>query len=260
MRTPERWAIAVRAPDGGIHSESHQIVSPRRSRMRFVRGPLVLGDAVRIGIRGLQVALRISTGAEPTLAQLASTFAAIGVGFAAVFVVGPGIAVGAVGMQGPVRGAVEGALRVGAFVGYLLAVSRSREAGRLFAYHGAEHKVIAAFEHLGRLPSGDEAREPSPVHPRCGTSFLTLFVVVASVVYAFAPAAPLLTGAAIRVVLAPLVAGVAFEVMRTGAEAAERWWGRALTLPGRMMQRITTREPTDSQLAVAHAALAELLV
>jgi uncharacterized protein YqhQ len=259
IRSPGRWAIAVRGPGGDIHTESHVLTEPSAARRRpFVRGPLALAEAVRIGVRGLQVAFRVQTGTAPETSAMLTTFAALGVGFLLVFVAGPALAAGLMDLGWAGAAAVEGLLRVAIFVGYLLVVSRSPSARRLFAYHGDEHKVIAAFESKGALPSVAEAREPSPVHVRCGTSFLTLFMLWAALVYALPGREPLWLGGLVRVALAPLVAGLAFETMRATATGGRRWWARAISWPGRLMQRITTREPTDDQLQVARAALIEL--
>jgi uncharacterized protein YqhQ len=128
----------------------------------------------------------------------------------------------------------------------------------LFAFHGAEHKVVAAVERVGGIPDHGTARAASPVHPRCGTNFVALFVLAGGVMNSFVPRDPLWAGAVWRVLLVPVGAVVAFEVMRAAAREPGAAWSRLVTWPGRALQRITTREPTDDQLEVAFAALGAL--
>lgn len=254
MRTPHRWAVAVRRPDGSIHTEAHDIAERRPLvRISFVRGLVALSDAVSIGLRALRIAVRETTGVEPTAGQVRSTLAAIALGVAALFVVAPGILVA--GWEEVVADVGEALLRAAVLVVYLAVVARSEGARRLFSYHGAEHKVVAAFESKGAEATLEDARARSPVHPRCGTSFIALFVIVAGVVYAFVPRLPLWAGAAWRLGLAPVTAALAYELMRATARGERALLGRVLSWPGRLLQRVTTREPDPDQLDVARAAL-----
>jgi uncharacterized protein YqhQ len=263
MRTPDRWAVAVRAPDGSIYSEAHPVRSVAAShpfaRRALVRGPVALVEAMTVALDAIRVAIRVATGADPDRRQVATTLGAAGFTFLVLFVAGPGVAVGAAHVGGVGGAAAEAAVRLAMFAVYLLLVSRSRGASQLFAYHGAEHKVIAAFERAGVLPSREQARAASPVHDRCGTNFATLIVLCAGVVYAVVPRAPLWAGALWRALLFPVVGAVAYEIMRLAAREHTQLWARVVTWPGRAAQRITTREPHDAQLEVAHAALERLL-
>jgi uncharacterized protein YqhQ len=213
---------------------------------------------VSIGLEALRVAVRETTGIVPTRGQIASTLAAAGAGVIAIFVVAPAV-------FAPVAGdlaadVLEASGRAAVLVVYLVAVSRSETAQRLFGYHGAEHKVIAAFEHHGDRPTNDQAMARSPIHPRCGTSLIALFVIVAGVVHAFVPRQPVWLGGALRVLLVPIDAGIAYELIRASAASYERSIAaRLLSLPGRILQRLTTREPTDEQLAVAMSAFDALV-
>lgn len=252
----------MRRADGLLHIERHSVpeaTGVRRALSKtLLRGLAALADAVHVGVRGLQVAFRIGTGAELTRRQLMQVFGVLGGSVLVVFVAGPGIAASVLAPDAAAD-AVEGAGRVAMFVLYLALVSRSASGRRLFSYHGAEHKVIAAFERRGRMPEPDDARASSPVHPRCGTNFLTLCVVVCGVVYAFVPRLPVWTGAAWRVGLVPVVCVLAYELMRSAARRPGAAWARAVTFPGRAAQRLTTREPAPEQLEVALAALGELV-
>jgi uncharacterized protein YqhQ len=149
----------------------------------------------------------------------------------------------------------EGALRVGILIGYIAIVGRLPDIARVFAYHGAEHKAVNAYEARLEL-STPIVRTQSRFHPRCGTSFLLIVMIVAIVVFSFLGRPPLLLRVASRVVLIPVVAGLSYEIIR--AAAALRWV-RPLVAPGLWLQRLTTREPDDTQVDVAIRALREVL-
>ncbi|MGH7859371.1 MAG: DUF1385 domain-containing protein [Candidatus Binatia bacterium] len=246
-----------------MHVERHPV--PEATGFRRVlsrtalRGLAALADAMHVGVRALQVAVRIGTGDELTRPQLLQVFGVLGVSVLVVFVAGPGVAAAAIPAPDAVADVAEGTGRLAMFVLYLALVARSASGRRLFSYHGAEHKTIAAFERRGGMPAVDDARASSPVHPRCGTNFLTLCVLVAGVVYAFVPRSPVWTGAAWRVLLVPAVAVGAYELMRIAARSSGAVWARVVTMPGRTAQRLTTREPSPDQLEVAMAAIGELL-
>ena len=257
MRTPERWAVAVRRPDGEIHSEVHRVDPSTLTRSALTRGLAALSQAMSIGLRALRIAVRETTGVEPTAGQVRSTLVPIAIGVVALFVVAPGIfGAGEVDRTADI---LEASARAAVLVIYLLAVSRSAGARRLFEYHGAEHKVIAAFEERGPQATIEEAKARSPIHPRCGTSFIALFVIVAGVVHAFAPRAPLWANAAWRIALTPLDVAIAYEVMRVTARAERSLFARLISWPGRLLQRLTTREPSADQLDVARTALGAAL-
>jgi uncharacterized protein YqhQ len=262
MRTPERWAVAVRRPDGSIHTEAHD-VAERWPRLRgtVLRGPAALAESLAVGSQALRVFLRETTGVEPTVGQLGLTFGAFGIAVLAIFVVGPGVIASAPAptlWAGVSRDLLETGLRVAVLLAYLGAVSRSESARSLFAYHGAEHKVVAAFERHGRSPSASEACGESPVHMRCGTNFVAIFVLCCAVVYDFVPQGSVGVAIAGRIVGLPIVVALAYETMRAAAGRAGSRWARAVSWPGRMLQRLTTREPSDDKLAVAVAAFEAL--
>jgi uncharacterized protein YqhQ len=153
---------------------------------------------------------------------------------------------------------VEKLIRIAIFLGYLVLISRMKALRRLFEYHGAEHKTISCYE-AGLDLTAENAQRFSRLHPRCGTSFLLIVMIVAVVVFA-----PLGTPAwywlfASRVIGIPVVAGLAFEVIKFFGRNRRRRWARALMWPGMQLQRLTTREPDASQLAVAIAAMEAVL-
>jgi uncharacterized protein YqhQ len=144
----------------------------------------------------------------------------------------------------------EGLIRLAMFLGYLLLIGRVPEIQRVFAYHGAEHKTINAFE-AGAPLTVEGVRPCSVQHPRCGTGFLLVVAVLCIVVFAFLGRPPLPLRLASRVLLIPLVAALAYELLRLGANHYHRATVRALLRPSLALQRLTTREPEDSQLEVA---------
>jgi uncharacterized protein YqhQ len=212
-----------------------------------------------MGIQAIAASVRVTTGADSGPRDVASTLGAVAFTFLVLFVAGPGVAVGATGLHGAAADFAEAAARVAMFVVYLALVSRSASAAELFRYHGAEHKVIAAYERLREVPSIDDARNESPVHNRCGTNFAMLFVIVAGFAFAPVPRAPLWAGGVLRIVLVPVVAALAYELMRLAARERDEAWARIATSPGRAAQRLTAREPTTAQLEVARAALETVL-
>lgn len=258
VRTPTRWALAVRRSDGSIHSEAHPVIERwARLRRTFLRGVVALVDAVSIGLRANEIALRETSGLRAE-GSVGVVLVPIAIAVIAIFVVFPGIATARwAGIRGDVA---EASLRASVLLVYLGGISRSATAQRLFAYHGAEHKAIAAYERLGRLPSMDEARRESPVHVRCGTDFIALFVMACGVVFSFVPREPLWVASVLRIALLPVAMAAAYEVMRAAASRDGSIGSRAITFPGRALQHITTREPTDEIQEVAVAALAAAVV
>src|SRR5919199_10161 len=153
---------------------------------------------------------------------------------------------------------VEGIVRTAIFLGYLLLLSRLRDLRRVFEYHGAEHKTISCYE-AGLDLTPENAQRFSRLHPRCGTSFLLIVMIVAIVVFAplGTPAWYLLVAS--RILGVPLIAGISFEVIKWAGRNRRKGWVRTLMWPGMQLQKLTTREPDLPQLAVAVAALEAVL-
>lgn len=204
-------------------------------------------------MRAIAIALRWSTGEEVRREAVGVVAAPVVAGVVGIFIALPGMLTA--GLPDLAADVTEAASRAAMLLVYLAALSRSATSQRLFGYHGAEHMAIAAFERLGRMPSAAEARAESPVHVRCGTDFLALIVIASGFVYSSVGRQPLWAGALMRVALLPVVAALAYEVMRWCAASPDRLWSRLLTWPGRSLQRVTTRAPDDGQLEVALAAL-----
>lgn len=261
MRSPRWWAVAVRRPDGELHTESHPIHGmlarhPRLARTPL-RGALGLADAVAVGLRALAVASQRSQDGDEEAASGGVASAALFVlaFFIVLFLLLPVLLVGGRGLWG--LNLLEGVLRIGILCAYVLVISRLGGVARLFGYHGAEHKVIAAYEAGGR-PDAAEAWAHRTQHVRCGTNFLALAMLIALVVYLPLPRDPWWERLVLQLLLLPVVAALAYELLRLGGRFPRNPLVRAVSGLGLLLQRITTREPCEDQLEVALASFTEL--
>jgi uncharacterized protein YqhQ len=284
MRGISTWAVAVRKPlpeqleEGGLDAEeaplgeievvSHPLTSVLKKhrvlRLPLIRGVVALGESLAIGFKALGISAN---------AQLPEDEKEISGGvWAGTVVVAVLLAVGLffvipVGLTSLIKDQlnssflfwlVEGILRTAIFLGYLLLLSRLRDLRRVFEYHGAEHKTISCYE-AGLELTPENAQKFSRLHPRCGTSFLLVVMIVA--IFVFAPIGLpawywlVLT----RIVGVPLIAGISFELIKFAGKNRRRPWVRAIMWPGLMLQKLTTREPDLTQLAVAIAAMNAVL-
>ncbi len=264
MRGTDAWAVAVRRPSGEIYLERHATSDlPKRVwlwRLPLFRGMFALADALRVGTRALTVSANESVEDDEQLSSSefgGSLLFALLV-FVGVFVVLPNLGLAplrsAVG-DGLAYHLVEGVIRVVIFLAYLMAIALVGDIRRVFAYHGAEHQTIAAWEHGEALEPASIGRH-STMHVRCGTNFLIMVMLIAIIVYSVAgsllppPGDGVLAGIAyhvlLRVALLPLVAGLAYEGLRLGA-GRDNVVVRALMKPGLWLQHITTR-PSDPEM------------
>ncbi len=287
MRGVGSWAVAVRTPtpeqlaatggsglerdqepEGPIQVTQHRFTSVLRRhrvlRLPVVRGVVALGESMRLGFRALQLSIDATMGGEgqelsPGMWVLSLV---LGIGLAVgLFFVVPVTLTSLVRDQlgsATLFWLVEGALRTAIFVGYLTVLARLDHLRRLFEYHGAEHKAIACHE-AGTDLTPEHAQRFSRLHPRCGTSFLLVVMVVAIFVFAplGLPAWWLLVTT--RILGVPLVAGLSFELIKATARHRTAPWARLVIWPGMQLQKLTTREPDLKQLAVAIAALSAVL-
>ena len=153
---------------------------------------------------------------------------------------------------------LEGLIRIVIFVGYLLLVSRSAEIRRVFQYHGAEHMTIHALEHEDPLDI-QHVRQYPTAHQRCGTEFLVIFIILSILMFSLLAGQNLWVSIVGRILLVPVIASLAYELLRFGARHRHRWWLRWLYLPGIWLQAITTRQPDDGMIEVAIASMREAL-
>ncbi|MGI9953120.1 DUF1385 domain-containing protein [Moorellaceae bacterium AZ2] len=263
MRGPRRLAVAVRRPAGDILVESQPFTSwaVRHPLLRwpFFRGVVALVESLVLGVRYLSLSANLALEEEEeelTTRDLILTVALAVVGAVALFVLLPA----AVAMFShrflPLYGQniLEGVLRLALFLTYVLAISRVKEIQRVFQYHGAEHKVINALE-AGEELTVERVRPYSTLHPRCGTSFLLLVLVLTIIFFSLLGKGDLLWRLASRLVLLPVIAGVAYEIMKFSSRHMDLLLVRAVVAPGLWLQKLTTREPDDGMLEVALKAL-----
>ena len=268
MRGATRMAIAVRDPTGNIvvHSEplNPKIYAGRISKLPFLRALTALWDALVLGIRGLLFSADVALGEEggDFAGPVAWGTVALSLTLAvAIFLVAPLLLVRLLERyiaSALASNVAEGLIRLAFLLLYIYAIGFIPDIKRVFAYHGAEHKTINAYEGGADL-SVDGVRPYPKAHARCGTAFLLTVAVVTILVFAPLGKPPLLWRVLSRLVLLPLITGIAYEILRLTARLADRPLMRLLIAPNLALQRLTTREPDDAMLEVAIAALKAVL-
>jgi len=278
MRSPSSWAVAVRKPNGKIAQVVNEIASPmakrRIWRLPVIRGIIALGESLAIGFRALAISANYAAAGENpnsesgeeeevstelSRGQLIFAFA-IAIGFAVMlFKVTPALITNWL----PVHGTsgfvvVEGGIRVALFVGYLALISLLPDLRRVFQYHAAEHKAINCYE-AGDELTPENVQRHSLIHVRCGTAFLLWVMVIAIFVFAFFGHPVWYWLIATRILLLPVIAGLAYELIRFAGKHADNGAVRAAMAPGLWLQRLTTRQPTLDQLEVSIRALEQVL-
>jgi uncharacterized protein YqhQ len=259
MRGATTWAVAVRDPDGSVKVDVREVPgwAERYRNIPVVRGVMGLVESLGLGYRALTWSANQQVPPEDQVSEkvMGWSVGIAAIAFSALFILLPALAGRSLGhlFHGsfPI---VEGIARLAIFVVYLLAISRLRDIRRVFQYHGAEHKAIAAYENDVEL-TPETAQQFSTAHVRCGTNFLLTVMVVAILVYAVIPRPNLLFVIGSRIVLVPLIAGLSYEVIRMAARNMQRGFVRAAMRPGLLLQRLTTREPDLDQLEVAITSL-----
>jgi uncharacterized protein YqhQ len=264
MRAPAAWSVAVRLPDGSITARRDGLarLSERRraARIPYLRGIFVLGESLSLGFQALGwSAMKASEEEEEepiTKAQVGWTMAVALVLFAGFFILIPAFVAGAVSTDsGLVFNVVEGLLRLGLFVGYIWLIGRSKEIARVFEYHGAEHMSIHAYE-AGEPLSVASVSRYRPEHPRCGTSFLLIVVVGSIVLFTFLGVPDGIFYLVVsRLAGIPIIAGVAYELLRWSGTRPDGTLAKVLAAPGIWLQKLTTARPDESQIEVAIASL-----
>lgn len=262
MRGSGRMATAVRTQDGAIVVKSNQMRSFSDRflifKKPFLRGTVALFESLIIGIRSLSWSAKMAGEEEEQLSDK-ELVATIGVAFvlaAALFIALPTVAAKLfhAWSEDPLfLNLTEGFLRLVIFLAYIWAISRMKDIQRVFQYHGAEHKTIFCFE-AGLALTTDNVQRFERFHPRCGTSFLLIVMLVSIVVFAFCGWPDLLVRIVSRIALLPVVAGISYEAIRL-AGRSNNPIVRILSLPGLWLQRLTTREPDASMIEVAIESL-----
>jgi len=274
MRSLSGYSVAVRQPDGGVAIRKDRLTSVTAKypilKTPILRGSVVLIQSLILGIRALNYSAVVSSVDEEGEEELSGWAVAGSMAFALVLGVGVFI-LAPLALTNLIRhyavpsmgnfayNIVDGVIRAVFFFIYVWSISFLEDIRRVFAYHGAEHKTVYTFEAQEEL-TVENARTKSRLHPRCGTSFLLFVLAVSIVVFSLVPpTAAFAVKFGARVVLLPLIAGIAYEIIRFSARHIENKACRAAITPGLWLQRITTREPDDAQLEIAIIALREAL-
>jgi len=272
MRSPNFWGMAVRTPSGDMDLRAERFRSVTRKsklfRLPIVRGALSLGETLWLGMKALTLSTNIALGEEQELSkkEIAGTLIfALVLGFG-LFLVAPVMGTKGLGsllgssIENPILfNLVEGVIRIAIFIAYLLGITLvSKDIKRFFAYHGAEHKAIKVYERGEELVP-ENARKLDTSHVRCGTSFILYVLVLSILVFSLLGVEGWLYMLASRVIVIPLVAGIAFEFIMWSARNQDNAIVRALVWPGLQLQKLTTREPSDDMVEVAMASLKKVL-
>jgi uncharacterized protein YqhQ len=271
MRGPSCWAVAVRTPEGGIENVVRDVSSPMKRhrvwRLPVIRGVVALGESLAIGFRALAISANVAAREEDddgnvvteiTRGQIIFSFA-IAIGFALMlFKVGPALLTNWLPIEGTTWFViVEGLIRVGVFIAYIGLIGLLPDLKRVFMYHGAEHKTINALERGSEL-TPEKVQKFSLIHPRCGTAFLLWVMVLGIFVFAFVGRPVWYWLIVSRILLLPVIAGLAYELIRYAGKHQDNRVLMTLLAPGLWLQRLTTREPTLDQVEVSIRAIQEV--
>ena len=270
MRGENTLAIAVRKGTGDVGIEGWPVKRsehrPRFLRWPFIRGTVNLVDSLMIGVKTLVFSANQSLDdgeEEETLSNteiIITVALALGLGIVLFFLL-PAFLAQIIRRWAPgraIQNTLEGLVRIAIFLLYVFGISHVKDVQRVFQYHGAEHKTIFAYE-AGKPLDVENARGMSRLHPRCGTSFLLLVIVVSILLYSLLPPLTMVQRLLSRLALLPVIAGIAYELIRLAGDKLDHPVVAAISWPGMQLQRLTTREPDESQLEVAIAALTRVL-
>ena len=267
IRGRTHFGLAVRRQDGTIHRHHEKLSNLYTGRLRrlpLVRGVLVLVESLALGIKVFQHSANVAVRDQQADDEKEMPGWALGATLLVSMVLGIGLffllPLFLVGLIDPMissdlaSNSIEGAFRLVILTGYVWAISLMRDIKRVFAYHGAEHMTVHAYE-AGLPLVVDNVRKFGTPHPRCGTAFLMTVVLVSVIVFAFLQRPPMEWRILSRIVLLPVIASISYEVIRFSG-AHQRWWlGQLIAKPGLLLQRLTTRPPDDSQIEVAICAM-----
>lgn len=280
MKGPKKVCAAVRRPDGQIETKEEPCLPSKWSKIPLVRGVIGMVESLILGYRWLMYSAEISMGEDAAqeeeskldrwlnehLGEKAQnfimSFAAVLGGLMALilFMILPTTIVGLLSKVVPldgVRTLLEGILKMVMFVAYLAVVRNMKEIKRMFRYHGAEHKTIACYE-AGEALTVENIRKHSRFHPRCGTSFLVLVLLVSVLLFSVLPWSSTSLRVVLKLLLLPLVMGISYELIKI-AGRYNNIFTRVISAPGLWIQRLTTSEPDDSMIEIAIAAVLPVL-
>jgi len=262
MRSARSMAVAVRNPSGDIELFTKTLSGPLRGSIAskpFVRGVVGLVDAFSLGMRSLIYSASVSEGNEADFEgplESGTILLSLGIGIGMFFLLPATLAQSGeqwLGLSVGVGNLLEGVIRLALVVGYIWSIGFIPDIGRIYGYHGAEHKTIHAFEAKAKLTPDTVARFPRE-HPRCGTAFLLVVVVISVLIFSVFGPLPFIWRLGTRLLLLPVLASVAYEYLRLTAKNMHIGIVRVLVQPTLALQRLTTRDPDYDMLAVAISA------
>jgi len=266
MRGKRNLAMSVRRPDGKLQVIKQPLANIYKGRLReipLVRGVIVLIETLVLGVQALLHSAQIASAEEekiPTAALWGIVVASMAFAVALFFIT-PLLATRYFDIyiaSDLISNLIEGLVRIGIFIAYLKLIGLFPDIKRVFAYHGAEHKVVNAYE-AGCPLELEAIKSYSTAHARCGTSFIFAVLIIAILVFALLGRPSLWLSILSRIILLPVIAALGYEVTRFGASHAKNILAQVLLAPGLMLQAMTTREPDDSQLETAISALNEVI-
>ena len=267
MRSKHFWALAVRKPDMTIYTKLFNDVSLTNKNkvlgFMFIRGIVALIESMALGFKALSYSVNEATEEEIKFSKREMTISVI---IAVVFAVGvffilPTIIGRSFSEFFPnaiVYNLLEGLIRIGFFLIYILLVSQIKDIKRIFQYHGAEHKTIQAYENDEELKP-EIVRKYSTIHVRCGTSFLIIVMIVAILIFALLGKQPMIWRIISRILLLPIIAGISYELIRLAGKFSKYKVVNILFYPGLLLQKITTKEPDNDQIEVAISSFKKVI-
>lgn len=267
MRSPLKYAIAVRKPDKKITLKIGNF-NPISTRIKFLKWPIFRGvvnlvESLVLGLRALTYSAEQATGEEEKINNWEIFFAILAALalFIVFFIIFPTTIARFLDRYLPnliIYNLFEGILRISIFIAYLFFISKIKDVKRVFEYHGAEHKVIYAYE-AGEELKVDKIRNYSTLHPRCGTSFIFIVLVISILVFSLLGKQTLLLRILYRIAIIPLVAGLSYEILKWSSKNMDKALVRWAVKPGLWFQKLSTQEPDASQIEVAIEALKGIL-
>jgi len=267
MRSKHFWALAVRKPDRTIYTKLFNDVSLTNKNkvlgFMFIRGIIALIESMTLGFKALSYSINEATEEEIKFSKREMTISVI---IAVVFAVGvffilPTIIGRSFSEFFPnaiVYNLLEGLIRIGFFLIYILLASQIKDIKRIWQYHGAEHKTIQAYENDEELKP-ENVRKYSTMHVRCGTSFLLIVMIVAILIFAFLGKQPMIWRITSRILLIPVIAGISYELIRLAGKFSKYKVVNILFYPGLLLQKITTKEPDNDQIEVAISSFKKVI-
>ena len=264
-------AVAARSPEGKIKTTTFPIaewLTGKYRRIPLLRGTLILLESLLIGMKALTFSAQVSAGDEETAQPISTLSLALTLATSLLLAIGlffmlplliTTFTVDHMTDSSIISNVVEGVIRLLIFLGYLAAITLMPTIRRVFAYHAAEHMTVHTHEANLDLKIENVRLFPA-AHPRCGTAFLLTVMIVSVIVFAFFGTPDLVMRIISRIVLIPVIAGIAYEVIRFNAKYSSKWYVKILAEPSLLMQRLTTRQPDDEQIEVAIVAMNTALV